>query len=139
MAVETLIGVSVLIAGTDISDHVKSVTIDDARDEFDDTVMSHVAKSTTGGLPSPSITISFLQDYASAKTHALLRAAVNVSTAVVIRKTAGTIRSGTNPEFQFTGKLMKYAPISGSVGQFQVPSVTFVSTGTALSEVTTAT
>lgn len=139
MAVETLTGVGVTIAGTDISDHVKSVSIDDGRAEFDDTVMSHAAKSTLGGLPEPSITISFLQDYAATKTHALLRAAVNTSTAVVVRAKSGTARSGTNPEWQLTGKIFNYKPLDGSAGQFQTPSVTFKSAGTAMSEVTAAT
>lgn len=139
MAVVVFAGASVLIAGTDISDHVKDVTIDDGREENDDTVISMTAKSMTGGMPNPSITLKLRQDYASAKTHALLRAAVNVSTAVVVRPVAGTIRSGTNPDWEFTGKILQYQPIAGSAGQFQEPSVTFVATGTGLSEKTTST
>src|SRR3990167_9453839 len=104
MAVTILSGGLVLVGGTDISDHVKSVDVNDDRAVFDDTVLSHVAKSETGGLPEPTITLNFLQDYASGKTHALLRAAVNVSTAVVVRPSTA-IRSGTNPEFQMSGKI----------------------------------
>lgn len=139
MAVVVLIGASVSIAGTDISDHVKEVTIDDAREENDDTVLSHSAKSMTGGLATPSVTLKMRQDYASSKTHALIRAAINVATAVVIRPVGATIRSGTNPEYQFTGKVLQYQPLAGQAGQFQEPSVKFEPTGTPLSEVTTAT
>lgn len=133
MAIEVLKDVGVTIAGTSISDHVMEVTIDDGYEELDDTVMTHTARSTMAGLPTPSLTIKFKQDYASAKTHELLRAAVNVSTAVIVRKTASAIRSGTNPEWHFTGKLFSYQPIAGQVGGQQEPSVTFKSTGTPFS------
>ena len=139
MAVVTFTAASVLIAATDISDHVKEVTINDARDENDDTVVSMTAKSMTGGLPSPTIPIKLRQDYAATKTHALIRAAVNTSTAVVVRPIAATIRSGTNPDWEFTGKVLQYSPVMGVAGQFQEPSVTFVSTGTPLAEKTAAT
>jgi hypothetical protein len=139
MAVLTFTGASVLIAGTDISDHVKEVTIDDGREENDDTTVNMTAKSLTGGLPTPSVTLKIRQDYASAKTHALIRAAVNIATAVVIRPVAATIRSATNPDWQFTGKVLRYQPIAGTAGQFQELTVKFEPTGTPLSELTTAT
>lgn len=139
MAVVTFTGASVLVAGTDISDHVKEVTIDDGREENDDTTVNMTAKSMTGGLPTPSVTLKMRQDYAATKTHALIRAAVNVSTAVVIRPVAGTIRSATNPDWQFTGKVLQYVPIGAQAGQFQEPTVKFEPTGTPLSELTTAT
>lgn len=138
MAVVTFTGASVLVAATDISDHVTEVTIDDGRDENDDTVVSMTARSKTGGLPNPSITLKMRQDYAATKTHALIKAAVNTSTAVVVRPVAGTIRSATNPDWQFTGKVLQYQPIAGQAGQFQVPTVKFEPTGTPLSEVTSA-
>ena len=138
MAIATLSGCLITIAGTDISDHVKEVDVDDGREEFDDTVMSHTAKSTTGGLPNPSITLKNIQDYGAGKTHELFKAAVNVSTAVVVRVTSSA-RSGTNPEFQLIGKILQYKPIAGQAGKFQEPSVKFVSTGTPMSTVTTAT
>lgn len=139
MAVETLTGVGVTVAGTDLSNRVKSVTIDDGREEHDDTVMSHLARSVFGGLPTPSVTITFLQDYAAANVHEVLRAAVNVSTAVIVRLKASVARSATNPEWQFTGKLMSYQPIDGPVGALQERSVTFRSTGTPFTYLTTAT
>src|SRR3990167_3083076 len=139
MAVVTFTSASVLVAGTDISDHVKEVTMDDGGEENDDTTVNMTAKSMTGGLPTPSVTLKMRQDYAASKTHALIRAAVNVSTAVVLRPVAATIRSATNPDWQFTGKVLQYQPIAATAGQFQTPSVTFVATGTQLSEVTTAT
>ena len=138
MAVVTLTGAMVLIATTDISDHVKEVTVDDARDENDDTVVSMTAQSKTGGLPTPSITLKMRQDYAATKTHELIKAAINVSTAVVVRATTA-IRSGTNPEFQFTGKVLQYQPFAGQAGQFQEPTIKFEPTGTPLSTLTTAT
>ena len=114
MAVVTLTGASVLIATTDLSDHIKEVTIDDARDENDDTVLSMTAKSMTGGLPSPTITIKIRQDYAASKTNEIIRAAVNVATAIIVRPLSGTARSATNPEWHFTGKVLQYQPLAGS-------------------------
>lgn len=139
MAVVTFTGASVKVAGTDISDHVTEVTIDDARDENDDTTVNMTAKSMTGGLPTPSVTLKMRQDYASSKTHALIRAAVNVATAVIVRPVGGTARSATNPDYEFTGKVLQYQPIAGQAGQFQTPTVKFEPTGTPLSELTTST
>lgn len=139
MAVVTLTGVGVTVAGTDLSNRVKSVTINDDREELDDTVMSHSARSIFGGLPTPGITITFLQDYAASNVHEVLRAAVNVSTTVVVRLTSSAARSATNPEWHFTGKLMSYQPIDGAVGALQERSVTFRPTGTPFTYLTTAT
>ena len=139
MAVVTLTGASVLIATTDLSDHVKEVTIDDARDENDDTVLSMTAKSMTGGLPAPTITLKMRQDYAASKTNEKLRAAVDTSTAVVVRPKSGTARSATNPEWHFTGKILQFQPLAGTAGQFQEPTVVFQPTGTPLTYLTTST
>jgi len=139
MAVVTLTGASVLIATTDLSDHIKEVTIDDARDENDDTVLSMTAKSMTGGLPSPTITIKIRQDYAASKTNEIIRAAVNVATAIIVRPLSGTARSATNPEWHFTGKVLQYQPLAGAAGQFQEPSVVFQPTGTPITYLTTST
>lgn len=139
MAVTVLKNVGVTIAGTDISDHVREVAIDDGYEELDDTVMTHLARSTLGGLATPSITVKCLQDYAAGKTHELFRAAVNTSTAVIIRRDRSAVRSGTNPEWEFTGKVFSYNPITGGVGTIEEPAVLFKSTGTPFSYKTAAT
>jgi hypothetical protein len=139
MAVVTLTSAAVTIGSTDISDHVKEVTIDDARDENDDTVLSMTAKSMTGGLPNPSITLKLRQDYAASKTHELIKAAQNTSTIVIVRPDSTSVRSGTNPEWHFHGKVLQYQPVAGAAGVFQEPSVKFEPIGTPFSQLTTST
>ena len=139
MAVEVLTGCSVTIAGTDISDRVREVVIDDGVEEFDNMTMAHSARSTGAGVPNPSITLKLQQDYAAGKTHELLRAAKGTTSAIIIRLKAGISRSATNPEWHFVGFLPRYTPISGQVAQAQEPSVTFKSAGTPFTYLTTAT
>jgi hypothetical protein len=139
MAISTLTDVGLTIAGTDLSDHCKSVTIDDGRVEYDDTVLSHTAQSKTGGLPTPKITAVLIQDFAASKTHEILKAALNVSTAIIIRRTAGSARGAANPEYAFTGKLHQYQPIAGKAGDFNEVTAVFEPAGKPFTVLTTST
>lgn len=138
MAVEVLTGCQVTVGNVDLSDHCRSVTIDDAYEEKENTVMSHAAKSTMGGIPTPSIKLRLLQDYAAGKTHETLRPLVKTNVAIIIRRTTA-IRSGTNPEWQLTGYFGSYQPIAGSPGDLQEVEAEFKSAGTAMSYLTTST
>ena len=73
MATFVLYDASVSVAGTDLSDHVRSVTVDAGQNMVDDTVMADTFVSNAAGLATWSVTVEFLQDYASSKVDATLQ------------------------------------------------------------------
>tara|TARA_R110000824_G_scaffold143063_2_gene310490 strand:+ start:122 stop:532 length:411 start_codon:yes stop_codon:yes gene_type:complete len=128
MAAFVMTNASVSIAGTDLSDHVKSVTIDASVNLVDDTAMGDVFQSNAAGLASWSISMELFQDYASSKTDAVLSQLMDIgdTVALVIKPVAASVTS-TNPSYSCTGILESYNPIAGTVGDQAMASVSFAS------------
>ena len=118
----------VSIAGVDLSDHVRSVTIDAGQNMADHTAMGDAFVSNTAGLATWSVSVEFLQDYASSKVDATLEPLLGIGTtaALVVKPTSGSV-SSTNPSYSGTGILESYNPIGGSVGDQAMASATFQS------------
>jgi len=128
MATFVLYDAFVSIAGVDLSDHVRSVTVDAGQNLADDTVMGDTFVSNTAGLATWSISVELLQDYASAKVDATLQPLLGIgNTAALIVRPASGAKSGTNPEYTGTGILESYNPIGGAVGDQAMASATFQS------------
>jgi hypothetical protein len=119
---------SVSIAGTDLSDHVRSVTVDAGQAMTDDTAMGDTFTSNASGLASWTVTVELLQDYASSKVDATLAPLLGIgqTAALVIKPASGSV-SSTNPSYSGTGVLESYNPVSGSVGEQAMASATFQS------------
>jgi len=117
------------VAGTDLSDHVTSVTLSDGGSIQENTAMGATYVTRIGGLKDWSLSVEFNQDYASSSVDAILAAAVNVSTAIVLRPTSAAT-STTNPQWSGNAFLEGYDPIAGSVGDVAKTSPTFVGNGT---------
>lgn len=118
MAAFTLTNALVLVNGVDLSDHVRSVTVNDERDKQDITAMGATAKAYTKGLGDASISISFLQDFAAGKVHATLQPLINSSTPVAVEvRAVNAARSATNPAFLLSSaQLFTYSGLDGGVG-----------------------
>ena len=107
------------VGGTDLSDHVRSVTIDAGTTMQDDTAMGDTFQSNANGLATWSITVEFLQDYAASKVDATLYPLLGPSAtnaALVIRPASGS-----------TGVLESYNPVAGSVGDQAMATATWQS------------
>ncbi len=121
------------INSVDLTTYVKSSSVDLRRDQIDDTALSTSATanshSVLAGLQNNEMTFEFKQDFASAKVDATLYAIWNGSSAVplVWRGTQAAI-GATNPEYQMSGKLLDYSPISGAVGDEALTTATFTVT-----------
>ena len=129
MATFVLYDASVSIAGTDLSDHVRSVTVDAGQAMQDDTAMGDTFQSNAAGLATWSMTFEFLQDYASSKVDSVLNSQLGIGTTaptIVVKPTSGSV-SSTNPSYSGTGILESYNPVSGSVGDQAMASATFQS------------
>jgi hypothetical protein len=121
---------SVVVNSVDLSDHVKSCTLNYEAEMLDDTVMGDTTRSNLAGLLNWSIDVDFLQDFASAKVDATLFSLVGAAAfAVVLKPTSGSV-SSTNPSFTGNAVLESYPPMTGGVGDLETVSVTFRSAGT---------
>jgi len=121
---------SVTVNSVDLSDHVKSCTLNYEAEMLDDTVMGDTTRSNMAGLLNWSIDVEFLQDFASAKVDATLFSLVGAAAfTVILKPTSGSV-SSTNPSFTGSAVLESYPPMTGSVGDLESVSVTFRSAGT---------
>jgi len=121
---------SVVVNSVDLSDHVKSCTLNYEAEMLDDTVMGDTTRSNIAGLLNWSIDVEFLQDFASAKVDATLFTLVGAAAfTVVLKPTSGSV-SATNPSFTGSAVLESYPPMTGGVGDLETVSVTFRSAGT---------
>jgi len=121
---------SVVVNSVDLSDHVKSCTLNYEAEMLDDTVMGDTTRSNIAGLLNWSIDVEFLQDFASAKVDATLFTLVGAAAFTVTVKPTSASVSATNPSFSGSAVLESYPPMSGSVGDLETASATFRSAGT---------
>lgn len=119
----------VTIDGVDLSDHVRSVTVNYSADMQDDTAMGDGTRSRLGGLKDWSVDVEFNQDFASSSVDDTLFPLVGTSFVVAVRPTSAA-RSATNPEYSGTGILESYPPLGGAVGDLSTSSITIQSAGT---------
>jgi hypothetical protein len=118
-------GVGVKINNVDLSDHVKSITLNRNFDELEVTAMGDSSHRFTKGLESSTLTLSFLSDTAAASVNATLQAAWGTTVAFSLLQTKGTAVSATNP--LYTGSILvnKTTDLNGAVGDIATQDITF--------------
>lgn len=121
---------SVTINSVDLSDHVKSVSVDYSAAAEDDTVMGDDTKSSIAGLLEWSMSVEFAQDHAASKVDATLFPLIGAAAfTVIVRPTSASV-SATNPNFTGSAILTSYPPMGGGVGDFATTTAEFASAGT---------
>lgn len=127
MAIFTLTDAFISINGVTLSDHAKSVTVEDTRDQVDITAFGATSKAYTKGLGDAKITVEFYQDFAAAKVHATLQPLIGSTTPVTVevRATSGA-RSTTNPAALMSALLFSYNMLAGSIGDASSFSAEFI-------------
>ena len=119
----------VLINAVNLSDHVKSVTINYAAEILEKTAMSANSKQRIAGLKDWSVDVELNQDFAAASVDATLFPLVGAAAfAIEIRPDAGVV-SATNPKYTGNALLESYTPITGSVGELATTSITLPGDG----------
>lgn len=114
------------IGGADITDHVKEITVDTGVDQVEGTASADAMRNfLAGSLKVASIDVVLYQDFAASKTHALLNAALGVSTAVEVRPTNAAV-SSTNPKYSGNALAIAYQPWAGEVGKEALAAAKFV-------------
>jgi len=137
MAQMVLTNAYVAVNAVDISSSVKSVTLNYSKEELDDTVMGDTGRSRAGGLADWTLELELINDFADDAMDEDLFALVGTTFAIAVRPVNTTI-STSNPEYQGTGFLGEYAPISGAVGDLATTKITIKAAGTTLTRATSA-
>jgi hypothetical protein len=117
--------VGLKIASVDLSDHVTSVTLNQAFDELEVTAMGDTAHKFVKGLESATITVSFLNDQAAASVLDTLSDAYGTTVAWKLIQDKVTAVSATNK--LWTGDLLvnNLTPINGATGDMATMDITF--------------
>ena len=121
--------VGVKVNSVDLSDHVTSVTLNRSFDELEVTAMGDTGHKFVKGLEASSLTVSFLNDTASANVLATLQAAWGTSVTVVLLQEKGTAVSATNPLYTMTCLINNTTDINGAVGDLGSQDVTWTVNG----------
>jgi len=125
------------VAGTDLSDHFSSVTVDTGTDAVDVTGFTSAAyRQQATGFKTAEISGEVFQDFAASKVDATLWPlgpgnTAGTTFAVTVKATSAST-SSTNPIYTMAeAALFDYSPIAGGVGDAASTSVTFQNAGTA--------
>jgi hypothetical protein len=130
--------VGVKVNTVDLSDLTTAVTLNRSFDELEVTAMGDLGHKFVKGLEASSVTLSFLNDTATAKTLATLQAAWGTSVTCVLLQEKGTAVSATNPLYTFTALVNNTTDINGAVGDIGTIDVTWTING-AITVATTGT
>ena len=130
--------VGVKVNSVDLSDHVTAVTLNRSFEELSVTAMGDSGQKYVKGLEASSVSISFLNDTASANVLATLQAAWGTNVTVVLLQEKGTAVSATNPLYTMTCLINNTTDINGSVADIGVQDLTFNVSG-AVTVATTGT
>lgn len=125
----------VTLNSVDLSDQVTAVTINQTFDELETTSMGATSHTFVKGLESSTVTLDFINSYASAEVAATLQAAYGTTVPLTIKPTSAVV-SATNPEYQTTILVNNLTPVSGSVGDLSTQSITFTCNSPIVVDVT---
>lgn len=113
--------------GTDLSDHVSNVTLEDSADEVEVTGMAETYKEFIPGLKDSTCTVTFFQDYAGSSVDATIGASYYANA-------SGTLK--VNPDnsgtviYTETAKIYSFSPVNGGPGDANNMEVSFRNAGT---------
>ena len=116
----------VMNSTVDLSDQVQSVTLTVGYDQLETTAMGASGRSYTKGLQSVDVSVTMFNSYGAAEVEASLEAIVGDDAVTLEIYPNGTSPAVDNPEYTITGAfLTSFQPITGTVGELSMSSVTF--------------
>jgi hypothetical protein len=117
--------VGLKINAVDLSDHVTSVTLNQAFDELEVTAMGDSAHKFVKGLESATLTVSFLNDTAAANVLATLSGAYGTTVACKMLNDKASSVSASNQLYTFDILVNNLTPINGGTGDLSTMDITF--------------
>lgn len=117
--------VGLKINSVDLSDHVTSVTLNQAFDELEVTAMGDSAHRYVKGLESATLTVSFLNDQAATSVLDTLSDAFGTTVGFKLIQDKAAAVAATNK--LWTGDILvnNLTPINGAVGDMATMDITF--------------
>lgn len=128
MAEFAFVDAFVSVGGTDLSDHVRQVTLTVSADELDKTAMGGTYRSRIGGLKDWSVSLEFNSDFAASEIDATLWPLFGTAATVVIRPTSAAV-GATNPQYSGSVLVSQVNPLGNSVGDLATVSVQWPGAG----------
>jgi hypothetical protein len=120
---------AVSINGTQFGTSLNSAELTIEADDLETTAFGGTFRTRVGGLKSASVTLNFMQDFASGSGDSVLNGLVgSIATVVIIP--AGTAVTATNPRYTAECLVTQYSPFASSVGDLATFSITWPVTGT---------
>lgn len=121
------------VNGIDLSDHVKSLTLNYEAEMLDDTVMgTSGTRSSKPGLKNWSLEVEFTQDFDAGSVDETLFPLIGADSFPVTARAVKALGvSATNPQYSGNAVLENYSPIAGEVGTLGMTSCTFRAGGGA--------
>jgi hypothetical protein len=110
----------------DISAYVTNAVINQVADELEVTAMGDTAHKFVAGLQSGTLTLDFINDWASAQVMQTLNDCFGQTISVSMITVKGTVVSAANPSYQFSILVNNLTPVGqGGVAEIATSSVTF--------------
>lgn len=116
---------SFVINSVDLSDHVKSITINYESETQDNTAMGDDTRSMQGGIKNWSMSVELHQDYAVGEVDDTLFDIVGTAVPVVVKPTSGAV-STSNPSYSGYGLISTYTPLGGAFGDLVAAPIEIV-------------
>jgi len=126
MAIFHLSNASVVFNSVDLSNKVRSVTIDMTAEDLDATAMGATSRAHVPGLRDDTVTVNYFNDHAAGSVDATHAAMLGVSAGapLVVKPTSAAV-SATNPSYTMTAIVLNYQPLSGEVGNLSQTEVVY--------------
>ena len=110
----------------DISAYVTNAVINQVADELEVTAMGDTSHKFVAGLQSGTLTLDFINDWASAQVMQTLNDCFGQTISVSMITVKGTAVSAANPTYQFSILVNNLTPVGqGGVAEIATSSVTF--------------
>ena len=116
------------LGGTDVSSYVKSASLTPGVATQDSTTMGDAWTEQLGGLKSWSMSVEFVQDFATGALDSILWALHGVNTAVIYRANSAAV-SVNNPQYTGAAILSYDQIVGGTVGDLAMASITLTGNG----------
>lgn len=128
MAIVVAYNAQIMVNGVDLSNHCKSVVIDDGQETKEATAMGNTIRVFRAGLGVPSITAEFHNDRASGSVEATLRGVVSITSTgfTVFVRPLNSATTAVNPSYTMESVLDGgLTVVNDSVGEIPSISATF--------------
>jgi len=123
-----LTNASVVVASTDLSQYITSISLNTTYDIVETTAFGNTAKTRVAGLADNSVTFEFNQDYATSALEQTIYPLLGTAATVVAKPVAGTTTT-INPQYTFSALISEWTPLNGSIGELATASVTWPISG----------